>query len=47
MVNCLQVLLFVLIGCQALPDNPIEEAIEAKIKDYTGVDVDFTSEDGQ
>lgn len=34
-----------LCACSWYPDNPVEEAIESKIEDYTGLDIDLSADD--
>lgn len=40
-------LVLTLSSCSSAPDSPAEEYLEAKIRDYTGLDIDLTSEDGK
>lgn len=32
-------------ACSSIPDNPVEEYAEELIENYTGLDVDLTSDD--
>lgn len=43
-------LLMITTACSLLniyPDSPAEEWVEAEIRQYTGLDIDFTSTDGK
>lgn len=44
------ILSFIMTSCSMLktyPDSPAEEMVESVIRDYTGLDIDFTSTDGK